>query len=114
MRIAQDAEQASRNNARAAVEERNLALQVFKELVYGVQEKLGRSPATRGVRRGLLDTAIAGLEEISRRTAGSPPDLSQAAAHQKLGDMYRIIGRYGDAGRHYARSRCARRRPARR
>jgi eukaryotic-like serine/threonine-protein kinase len=105
VRIAQHAEQASRNHAKAAFEERNLALQVFKELVYGVQEKLGHTPATRAVRQGLLDTAIAGLEEISQRTAGSPPDLSQAAAHQKLGDMYRIIGRYGDAGRHYTRSR---------
>ena len=48
----------------------------------------------------LLNTAIAGLEAISHRTAGLPPDVSQAAAHQKLGDMYRIIGRYADAGRH--------------
>ena len=56
-------------------------------------------------RQGLLDTAIAGLEEISRRTAGSPPDLSQAAAHEKLGDMYRIIGRHEEAGQHYEKSR---------
>ncbi len=105
VRNAQAAEHASRNNAQAAFEQRNLALQAFKELVYGVQEKLAQTPATRAVRQGLLDTAIAGLEEISLRTAGSPPDLSQAAAHQKLGDMYRIIGRFGDAGAHYARSR---------
>ena len=31
--------------------------------------------------------------------------MSQAAAHQKLGDMYRIIGRYDEADDHYARSR---------
>ncbi len=91
--------------AQAAFDERNLALQAFKELVYGVQEKLGQTPATRAVRQGLLDTAIAGLEQISERTAGSPPDLSQAAAHEKLGDMYRIIGRYADAGEQYERSR---------
>ena len=105
VRVAQAAEQASRNNAQAAFEQQNLALQAFKELVYGVQEKLAQTPATRAVRQALLDTAIAGLEEISLRTAGSPPDLSQAAAHQKLGDMYRIIGRFGDARGHYARSR---------
>ena len=105
VRAAQAAEQASRNNAQAALEQRNLALQAFKELVYGVQEKLAQTPATRTVRRGLLATAIAGLEEISRSTAGLPPDLSQAAAHQKLGDMYLIIGRYADAGNHYERSR---------
>ena len=94
VRTAQAAEQASRTNEQAAFDQRNLALQAFKELVYGVQEKLAQTPATRAVRRDLLDTAIAGLEQISRSTAGLPPDLSQAVAHQKLGDMYRIIGRY--------------------
>ncbi len=105
VRTAQAAEQASRTNEQAAFEQRNLALQAFKELVYGVQEKLAQTPATRAVRRDLLDTAIAGLEQISRSTAGLPPDLSQAVAHQKLGDMYRIVGRYADASGHYAKSR---------
>jgi eukaryotic-like serine/threonine-protein kinase len=105
VRTAQSAEQASRNNAKAAFEQRNLALQAFQELVYGVQEKLAQTPATRAVRRDLLDKAIAGLEQISGSTAGLPPDLSRAVAHQKLGDMYRIIGRFADAKEHYAKSR---------
>ena len=105
VRTARAAEQASRNNEQAAFDQRNLALQAFKELVYGVQEKLAQTPATRVVRRDLLDTAIAGLEQISRSTAGSPADLSQAVAHQKLGDMYRIIGRFTDASGHFAKSR---------
>ena len=105
VRTAQAAEQASRNNEQGALEQRNLAIQAFKELVYGVQEKLAQTPATRAVRGALLDTAITGLEQISRSTAGSPPDLSQAVAHQKLGDMYRVIGRYADASGHYATSR---------
>ena len=105
VRTAQAAEQASRNNEQAAFEQRNLALQAFKELVYGVQEKLAQTPATRAVRRDLLDKAIAGLEQISGSTAGLPPDLSRAVAHQKLGDMYRIIGRFADARGHYAKSR---------
>ena len=73
VRTAQAAEQASRRNAASRLEQRNLALQAFKELVYDVQEKLGQTPATRSLRQDLLDTAIAGLEEISQRTAGSPP-----------------------------------------
>jgi tetratricopeptide (TPR) repeat protein len=105
VRTAQSAEQASRNNEQAAFEQRNLALQAFQELVYGVQEKLAQTPATRAVRRDLLDKAIAGLEQISGSTAGLPPDLSRAVAHQKLGDMYRIIGRFADAKGHYAKSR---------
>ena len=51
------------------------------------------------------NTAIAGLEEIASSTAGSPPDLSQAVAHQKLGDIFRIIGRSAEARRHYDQSR---------
>ncbi len=51
---------AGRLNAHAAVEQRNLALKAFKQLVYDVQEKLGQTPATRSLRQALLDTAIAG------------------------------------------------------
>jgi len=102
---ARAAEQASDANAHAAVEQRNLALKAFKELVYGVQEKLGQTPATRTLQQALLNTAIAGLEEIDRSTVGSAPDLSQAVAHQKLGDIFRVIGRFADARRHYERSR---------
>ena len=36
----------------------------------------------------MLNTAIAGLEEIAQGAAGSAPDLSQAVAHQKLGDIF--------------------------
>ncbi len=79
-----------------AVEQRNLALKAFKQLVYDVQEKLGQTPATRSIRQSLLNTAIAGLEEIASSAAGSAPDLSQAVAHQKLGDIFRIIGRSAD------------------
>jgi tetratricopeptide (TPR) repeat protein len=101
VRTARAAEQASFTSALAAVEQRNLALKAFHELVYGVQEKLGQTPATRVLQQALLNTAIAGLEEIAHSTAGSAPDLSQAVAHQKLGDIFRIIGRFADARRHY-------------
>ena len=46
-----------------------------------------------------------GLEEIARSTSETAPDLSQAVAHQKLGDIFRIIGRSADARLHYDRSR---------
>ena len=80
-------------------------MKAFKQLVYDVQEKLGQTPATRSLRQGLLNSAIAGLEEIGQSTAGSAPDLSQAVAHQKLGDIFRIIGRSAEARLHFARSR---------
>ena len=96
--------QAAAANAQAAIEQRNLALKALNQLVYGVQEKLGQTPATRSLRQGLLDTAIAGLDEIGRSTASSAPDLSQAVAHQKLGDIFRIIGQSVAARRHYDQS----------
>jgi eukaryotic-like serine/threonine-protein kinase len=105
LRTAQAAEQEADSSAGRAVEQRNRALQAFKKLVYDVQEKLGQTPATRSIRQSLLNTAITGLEEIASSTAGSPPDLSQAVAHQKLGDIFRIIGRSAEARRHYDQSR---------
>ena len=105
LRTAQAAQQAADTSAISAVEQRNRALQAFKKLVYDVQEKLGQTPATRSIRQSLLNTAITGLEEVASSTAGSPPDLSQAVAYQKLGDIFRIIGRSAEAHRHYNRSR---------
>jgi tRNA A-37 threonylcarbamoyl transferase component Bud32/tetratricopeptide (TPR) repeat protein len=105
VRTARAAEQASAANARAVVDQRNLALKAFNQLVYDVQEKLGQTPATRTLRQELLGSAIAGLDEIAQSTIGSAPDLSQAVAHQKLGDIFRIVGRSADARRHYERSR---------
>ena len=52
-------------NARVAVEQRNLALKAYDKLVFEVQESLGETPATRPIRRSLLDTAIAGLDELA-------------------------------------------------
>ncbi len=105
LHTAQAAERAADASAVAAVEQRNLALKALKQLVYEVQEKLGQNPATRSVRRALLDSALAGLEEIAQGATGSAHDLSQAVAHQKLGDIFRIIGRSPDARRHYNRAR---------
>ena len=45
-----------------------------------------------------------GLEEIERSTAGAPPSLSQAVAYQKLGDIFRIIGRSMTSRQYYGQS----------
>jgi eukaryotic-like serine/threonine-protein kinase len=90
--------------ARAALDQRNLALKALNQLIYDVQERLAQTPATRSLRRSLLDTAIRGLEEIERSTAGASPDLSQAVAYQKLADIFRVIGQTSAARLHYARA----------
>ena len=99
VRNARTAERASEASARAALEQRNLALKALDQLVYGVQEKLGAMPATRPLRRGLLDTALTGLDEIARSAEATTPDLSRAVAHQKLGEIFRQVGRAVEARR---------------
>jgi serine/threonine protein kinase len=94
----------ARNAHRRAAVERNLALKTLNQLIYDVQERLAPTPATRSLRRSLLDTAIRGLDEIGRSTEGASPDLSQAVAYQKLGDIYRIIGQTSAARLHYGRA----------
>src|SRR5262249_8259250 len=63
------------------------------------------TPETRSVRRGLLDTALSGLDEIARSAEATPPDLSRAVAHQKLGEIYRQVGRSKEAAAQLDRAR---------
>lgn len=101
---AQDAERRADRNARSAGEQRMIALEHLNRLIFDVQEKLAPTPAMRSVRRALLDTAIHGLEEIERSTAGETANLSQAVAYEKLGDIYRVIGQTRAARQQYERS----------
>ncbi len=79
--------------------------QGLNKIIFDVQEKLGDTPETRAIRRSLLDTAIAGLDEIARNAEATPPDLSRAVAHQKLGEIYREVGRTKEAGVQLLRAR---------
>jgi tetratricopeptide (TPR) repeat protein len=99
VRTAQRAKAEADRNAQVALEQRNLALKALDKLVYEVQERLGETPATRVLRRSLLDTAIAGLDELATSTEATPPDMSRAVAHQKLGEIYRQVGRSEEASR---------------
>ncbi len=94
VRKAQAAEQ-------AAVAQGNLTLKTLNQLVFDVQEKLGKTPATRPLRQALLDQAIAGLDEIAHSTEAAAPSSGRAIAHQLLGDMFREIGRTADALKQY-------------
>jgi tetratricopeptide (TPR) repeat protein len=101
VRTARKAKAEADRNARTALEQRNLALKALNKLVFEVQERLGETPATRALRRSLLDTAIAGLDELASSTEGTPPNLSRAVAHQKLGEIYREVGRSAEATRQF-------------
>jgi serine/threonine-protein kinase len=97
--------QTARSAERTAIDQRNLALSALNQLVYDVQDKLSRSPATRAYRRALLSTAIVGLDEMARTTEAAAPNLSRAVAHQKLGEIFREVGRTDDARRQLEKSR---------
>jgi tetratricopeptide (TPR) repeat protein len=99
------AARAAQVSAAAARDQRNRALNALNQLVFGVQDKLGESPANRPLRRSLLDTAAAGLDEIARGAEATAPDLSRAVAHQKLGEIYYQIGRADDATRQLDQAR---------
>ncbi len=82
-----------------------IALDQLNKIIFDVQEKLGATHETRAIRRSLLNTAIAGLDEIARNAEAIPPDLSRAVANQKLGEIYREIGRTAEASSQLRQSR---------
>jgi len=96
---ARSAEERAEANAQSADIQRDLALKALMELADGVQSKLKDSPATLGLRRSLLDTAITGLGEIAKSTQEAAPDVSRAIAHRKLAEIYRQLGRAQEARR---------------
>jgi tetratricopeptide (TPR) repeat protein len=89
---ARHAKEESDRSAMLAVKQRDLALGALNQLVYEVQEGLGETPQTRTLRQSLLDTAITGLDQIAASNESTPPDKSRAVAHQRLGEIYRLIG----------------------
>ena len=93
---ARQAEARATAEAKAAAEGRGQALAALQDLVFGVQEKLGDSPQTRGLREELLAAAAKRLAEIARSADSSAPDLARAAAHNRLGEIYDRLG--GDKG----------------
>ncbi len=93
------------DHARTALHQRNLALKAINELIFNVQEELDETPATGSLRRMLLDTAIAELDEIARGTESTKPDLSRAVAHQKLGAIFRQFGQMDEARKQFHQAR---------
>src|SRR5262249_6084975 len=90
---------------RVALDQSKLTTKALNELVFGVQDQLGKTAATRALRKGLLDTALDGLEQVAHSAEAAAPDLSRSVAHQKLGDIFRQVGRNDDASRQYELSR---------
>ena len=81
-----------------------LALETLQTLVQEVQQQLQDRPAMQGLRRELLETALAGLDSVaSSASTATQVDVNKAGAHRRLGDMYLEIGQTEKALEQYQR-----------
>jgi eukaryotic-like serine/threonine-protein kinase len=101
---ARTAREQAQASARTALTQRNLAVNAFRELIFGVQDKLKASPGTMELSQSLLKTATEGLAELARSTEEAAPDLDRAVAHQRLAEVYFRVGRDIEGRRQLERS----------
>jgi len=90
-------------NASNARTQRNLALEAFQKMIFGVQDQLRDMPATHEFRKEMLRSALEGLEHVVHASGdGASPDRDIAVARQRMGDIYlQIDGTLHKAKEHY-------------
>jgi serine/threonine protein kinase/tetratricopeptide (TPR) repeat protein len=89
-------------DARKKAEDRlELALSTLEKLVFEVQDKLKGQPAQEKLKQNLLNTAVAGLEQVAGSADPSRIDLSMLEAHLRLGDIFLALGRTAEARQRY-------------
>jgi serine/threonine-protein kinase len=99
---AQLAEKKAAASASSAAEQRQLTLATLQGLVTSVQDQLESGPATAQLKEDLLQTALAGLEQIAGSADRSPAsDLSMAEAYQRLGEIFLVVGERDKARQHF-------------
>lgn len=91
--------------ARQALEERDLAISILDQLIFQVPDRLGDSPQSRPLKRMILGEALKGLEKLATSQEFAPPDISRAAAHVRLGQIFGKIGRDQEAYHQFERAR---------
>ncbi|WP_165073766.1 protein kinase domain-containing protein [Paludisphaera rhizosphaerae] len=99
-----DALQSTRAAEAQAETSARTALDANRRLVEQVRTTLQDVPATRALRRGLLETAVDGLRRVTTSDANAPR-LSRAAAHRLLGEVHWELGRTDEAVAEMERSR---------
>jgi tetratricopeptide (TPR) repeat protein len=89
----QEARQLADANGKAAGEQRDLALQTLKDVIFGIQTELRGQPKLHGLREKLLQKAQEGLRRISRSAAtAAQVDRSVEATHNEMGDIFVLLG----------------------
>jgi serine/threonine protein kinase/tetratricopeptide (TPR) repeat protein len=98
---ARDQAEKSETHAKQRLE---LTLNTLDKLVYEVQDHLSDEPAQFKLKERLLRTALAGLDQVARSAKGADTDHTMATAHQRMGDIFLMLGRIREARGHYERN----------
>lgn len=100
------AEEKAKSLASAASDGRSIAMDSLSALIGKVYERLGDTAGTVKLREELVQTAIDGLERVSRNAEKDASlDRNVMLAHQRLGLIYIDAGRTADARAQFERSR---------
>ena len=84
--------------ARLAQEQRDLAMQTLRDVVFQIQVPLLEIPAARGVRQQMLEEAISGLKRVAE-SFGNDRNSNRVmmVALEDLGDVFLTMGPDADA-----------------
>jgi serine/threonine-protein kinase len=99
---ARQAQQKADANAKVASDQRKLALETLYKLVTKVEEKLRDRTDMHDIRQDILTTAMDGLNQVSRSAeTAATADRSMGVAHQRMGDIFLLMGRTAEGQRQY-------------
>jgi serine/threonine-protein kinase len=98
--VAVAAEKVAAENSRLAGEQAAIALTTLQRLISKVQDEAGldAAPETLEFKRYMMQTALDGVLQVSKRGEGSTSlEATQAAAHMQLGQMFKQLGKSREA-----------------
>ncbi len=103
-RDAKEEERRAAEEARAvATEQVTLALDTIKTLIHKVQNQLDNAPRTQELKKELLQSAAAGLDQVRQRAQGTNSmevAYSIAAVHWRMGLVFKDLGASEEAFKH--------------
>jgi tetratricopeptide (TPR) repeat protein len=89
-------------NARSASEQRGLALQTLKDVIFDFQRGLKNRPGMHDLRKKLLDRARQGLDKVARSAETSRQvDRNRAVICNEMGDIFLLLGDTARARQQY-------------
>ncbi|MCH7987880.1 MAG: serine/threonine protein kinase, partial [Planctomycetes bacterium] len=92
-KIAEDAKKDAEKSAQLNSKLFNDSLETLKTLVYEVQAQLSNRPSMQNLKTALLETAMDGLDKITKTSGISAKgDAYLAGAHRRMGEIYLETG----------------------